>query len=323
MGLQSVNGNSSADLIAYANNGSDSDGYADIGVTGNTFNDTNFTVTAPNDGYFFVQGTADGGGNLVLATGDAGNTHDIVFATGGFLAANEKLRLVDATSSLQPSANTGVSLGSNTNYYSDLYVANATVGANITASYFIGNGSQLTGLPAGYSDANVTALLSGNTVTSNIITTGNVSGNYFIGNGALLTGISTSGGTAIINGTSNVRIASANGNITMSVANVANIVTVGSDSSLRVNGNIFDQYGQVYGVAASFAKYKRTTAQTGIAINGAVICNVAEDTFGSDINVNTATGQVTLVPGKTYRLRGQVPNWVGNSQSRPDFGWYN
>jgi hypothetical protein len=254
-------------------------------MTGNTFNDTNFTVTKPNDGYLFVQGTADGGGNLVLATGDVGNTHDIVFATGGFLAANEKMRLVDATATLQPTANTGVDLGSSTNYFGNLFANTATIGGNV-------------------------------------VTTGNIEASYFVGNGALLTGITGGGGNAVAinNGTSNVAIPSANGNIRMSVAGTANVVTVSSDS-LRVNGNIFDINGQVYGVAASFAKFKRTTQQTGIAVNGAVICNVAEDTFGTDINVNTSTGQVTLVPGKTYRLRGQVPNWVGGS--RPDFGWYN
>jgi hypothetical protein len=54
IGLQSTNGNSSADMIVYSNDGSDSDGFADMGVTGNTFNDTNYTVTAPNDGYMYL-----------------------------------------------------------------------------------------------------------------------------------------------------------------------------------------------------------------------------------------------------------------------------
>jgi hypothetical protein len=287
IGLQSTNGNSSADMIVYSNDGSDVDGFADIGVTGNTFNDTNYTVTAPNDGYIFVQGTSGSGGNLVIATGDVGNTHDIVFATGGFLAANEKLRLVDATSTLQPTANTGVDLGSNTKYFGNLYAGTTTIAGNITA-------------------------------------TGNIAGNYFIGNGALLTGITGGGGnaTAINNGTSNVRIATANGDISMSVANVANVVTV-SSTALRVNGNIFDATGQVYGVAASFARFKRTTQQTtGLTVGGVIICNVAEDSFGSDITVNTGTGQVTLQAGKSYRLMGGVPSWTGSNTALAVM-WYN
>jgi cytoskeletal protein CcmA (bactofilin family) len=288
IGLQSTNGNSSADMIVYSNDGSDSDGFADMGVTGNTFNDTNYTVTAPNDGYIFVQGTSGSGGNLVIATGDVGNTHDIVFATGGFLAANEKLRLVDATSTLQPTANTGVDLGSNTKYFGNLYAGTTTIAGNITA-------------------------------------TGNIAGNYFIGNGALLTGITGGGGnaTAINNGTSNVRIATANGDISMSVANVSNVVTV-SSNTLRVNGNIFDATGQVYGVAASFARFKRTTQQTtGIGVNGVIICNVAEDTFGTDIVVNTGTGQITLLAGKSYRLMGAVPTFIGGTGSFLGVMWYN
>jgi hypothetical protein len=64
-----------------------------------------------------------------------------------------------------------------------------TATGNITAPYFIGDGSQLTGLPASYGNANVTTLLASGTVTSNVITTGNISGNYILGNGAFLTGI--------------------------------------------------------------------------------------------------------------------------------------
>lgn len=46
---------------------------------------------------------------------------------------------------------------------------------NITGSYIIGNGSQLTGLPAGYSNADVANYLSSGTFTANILTTGNIS----------------------------------------------------------------------------------------------------------------------------------------------------
>jgi hypothetical protein len=64
-----------------------------------------------------------------------------------------------------------------------------TATGNVTAPYFIGDGSQLTGLPASYGNANVATLLASGTVSSNVITTGNIAGNYFIGNGSQLTGI--------------------------------------------------------------------------------------------------------------------------------------
>lgn len=67
---------------------------------------------------------------------------------------------------------------------------------NISAQYFVGNGSQLTGIPAGYTNANVAAYLptyTGNLVslTGDVTTTGNVRGSYIIGNGSLLTGITS------------------------------------------------------------------------------------------------------------------------------------
>jgi hypothetical protein len=57
---------------------------------------------------------------------------------------------------------------------------------------------------------------------------------------------------------------------------------------------------------ASFAKYTRTTDQTGVVANTAVICNVLESALGSDIAVNTVNGSITLEASKTYRLRGTV-----------------
>jgi hypothetical protein len=68
---------------------------------------------------------------------------------------------------------------------------------NISAQFFVGNGSLLTGLTNNYSNANVAAYLptyTGNLISlqGNITTTGNVQGSYIIGNGSLLTGIAAS-----------------------------------------------------------------------------------------------------------------------------------
>jgi len=85
---------------------------------------------------------------------------------------------------------------------------NLSVSGNITGNYFVGNGSQLTGLPSAYSNANVAAylptytgalagatlsltgnLLSPLNTTSNVTTSANISGAYILGNGSQLTGI--------------------------------------------------------------------------------------------------------------------------------------
>ena len=136
---------------------------------------------------------------------------------------------------------------------------------NVTGNYFIGNGSQLTGIAASYGNANVAANLaafgsnpistSGNITAGNIIgthvgnvtgttvsVTGNVTGNYFIGNGSQLTGIAASYGNA--NVAANLAAFGSNpistsGNIT-TTANIAsgNLITTGSGGSISGTGNI-------------------------------------------------------------------------------------
>jgi hypothetical protein len=87
---------SSADMICYPdNNTNDTTGFVDIGVASSVFADPAYTITTPNDAYIF--GSAVSGaaklGNLVIATDSTGTRNDIVFGTGGFLAAKEKMRL--------------------------------------------------------------------------------------------------------------------------------------------------------------------------------------------------------------------------------------
>ena len=93
--LINTNGGGSADWVAYGDQSLDAEGWMDMGFTGSTFNDANYTITKASDGYVFAQGLTGDGGNLVIATGELGDaTHrDIVFATGGFLLENERMRL--------------------------------------------------------------------------------------------------------------------------------------------------------------------------------------------------------------------------------------
>lgn len=65
---------------------------------------------------------------------------------------------------------------------------NVISAGNVTASFFIGDGSQLTGLPAGYFDSNVVSLLS-NFGSNTVVTTGNITAGFFVGDGSQLTGI--------------------------------------------------------------------------------------------------------------------------------------
>jgi hypothetical protein len=72
---------------------------------------------------------------------------------------------------------------------------NITSSGNISGNFILGNGSQLTGLPATYGNANVAANLAA--FGSNpISTTGNVTAGYFLGNGSQLTGLPATYGNA-------------------------------------------------------------------------------------------------------------------------------
>ena len=81
---------SSTDIIAYMNNGDDSEGWVGMGITGSSFDDTTYGITGPGDGYIFHNTKTGNGrnGNLVLATGDAGDENRIVIAAGGFADEN-------------------------------------------------------------------------------------------------------------------------------------------------------------------------------------------------------------------------------------------
>ena len=85
-----------------------------------------------------------------------------------------------------------------------------TFSANVTAPFFIGNGSQLTGLPATYANSDVANYLASN---ANVVvtTTGNITAPHFIGNGSQLTSLPVQ--SIISNGSSNVNIDALDGNI--------------------------------------------------------------------------------------------------------------
>jgi len=121
---------------------------------------------------------------------------------------------------------------------------NANLGNLVTATYFSGDGSLLTGLPAGYANSNVAAYLP--------TYTGNVSANYFIGNGSTLTyitGANVNGNvtSAIQSHYSNIANSVAGANVSGQVANALvagtvytnaqpNITSLGTLAALTVNG---------------------------------------------------------------------------------------
>jgi len=121
--------------------------------------------------------------------------------TGGYFIGDGRfLSNITVTTSYNDSNVTALlSSGNVTTDY--LTTGNISATGNITGNYFIGNGSQLTGLPASYGNSDVTALLASGSVTSDITTGGNIQGNYFIGDGSQLSNISSGGGVTQANAT--------------------------------------------------------------------------------------------------------------------------
>jgi hypothetical protein len=119
----------------------------------------------------------------------------------------------------------------------------------VYATYFVGNGSQLTGIAQTYSNANVAAYLptySGNigagniNATGRISTTGNVVGNFLFGDGGFLTNVTVSSNVAatqLANGSTVLSIAGSGGNIVATVGGVSNVVVIGTQQA-TFSGNI-------------------------------------------------------------------------------------
>jgi hypothetical protein len=244
---------------------------------------------------------ANFGSNTVSTTGNI---------SGGFILGNgSQLTGLPATYSNANVTTLMAAFGSN---------AISTTG-NVTAGYFIGDGSLLTGLPASYGNANVAAFLptyTGNlsggnlavgnnasvggnlSVTGTIFGTfaGNISGNLVVpgsntdvlfnnsGNAGASTNFrfNSDTNTVLLNGTANVGVLNATGNVTS-----ANIV---ASANAVVGGINTDNYRYANGVPVSF---------DGTYGNA----NVADflDSFGS--NAIVTTGNIT------------GGNIIGNGQS--------
>lgn len=128
-------------------------------------------------------------------------------------------------------------------------------------------------------------------VFGNISSTGNVSGSYFIGNGSQLTGITVSGGTSIVNGTSNVAISTANANVTVGVN--GNSVAEFSSDSLSVAGNVIASnfVGNIAGNITG--NIVVTGSNTDVLFNNSGVIGASNAfTFNSASNVMSVAGNI-------------------------------
>ena len=128
----------------------------------------------------------------------------------------------------------------------------ATVG-NITATNFIGNGSQLTNLPANYGNTNVSTtgnITGGNITTANTVSANTVSATTFVGDGSQLTGVTTKiTGTWTVptgNSTQSITVAG-NGTYVLWVrGNIPNGIIVWNATATVTNTNVPVEIGRAH-----------------------------------------------------------------------------
>ncbi len=206
---------------------------------GNTWLIYQDSISAPSGGEWrsendslddYITSAADGYINLqsLFADGNIASELKLEHGVARLVLANAPFKewtflntgTLEAPGDIIPSANGVYSLGNATNYWSNLFVASNTI--------YIG------GVPLGITGNTLTvngeALLSNNSNTS-ITTTGNITADYFIGDGSQLTNLPFDA-SQIENGTSNVAIATANGNVTVT-ANSTQTWTFGTSGNLQ------------------------------------------------------------------------------------------
>jgi len=202
---------------------------------GNILGGANVNATTHTGTTVSVSANVTGGnvltGGIVSATGNitGGNLSGTSIVGTLTTAAQTNITSVGTLGSL---AVTGNATGGNV-----LTGGIVSATGNVTGNFFIGNGSQLTGLPATYGNANVAANLAA-FGTNPISATGNITGNYFIGNGSQLTGIAPSYGNA--NVAANLAVFGTNPISTSGNITGGNIITPAAISAVSVSasGNV-------------------------------------------------------------------------------------
>ena len=237
----------------------------------------------------------------------ANNSVTVTNTNGNLILNPNGIGVIQTNNHVVPRINSVYNLGSPTSSYKTAYIGTGgvTTTGNVTADYFLGDGSQLTNLPGDdYSNANVASFLAAfgsNTIvsTGNITTTANISGGYILGNGSQLTGLAVSYGNANVAtfmaafGSNTI---STTGNITagyfigdgsqltnLTVSTGTAIVNGNSNVSVAANANVTVGVAGVANIA--------TFATTGLAVTGNISGNYILGDGSQLANTMTDRGQ--------------------------------
>ena len=326
-------------------------------------NATSFTLTTPAGGALVFQGNgivnsyanANVAGYLLTNSGNirAGNvsatgnvTGQYIIGDGGFLSnivfsGNVAVSQLGNGTTVLRVEGSGGNLTTTVGGVSNVQVTtpagvdvigNINATANISANYVLGNGSQLTGLPELYTNANVAAYLptyTGNLValTGNVITTANVTGNYILGNGSQLSGMYSNTNVAAYLPTYTGNITAGNLNVTSNVSATGNISAIGSISAqgnVRTQGTI-SALGNIVTDGLFIGNFQGNItgnltvpgSNTQVLFNGQGNAAAAAGfTYNSDSNT---VGVLGIVSAQGNVIAGNV-NTVGNVSANYYFG---
>ena len=287
-------------------------------------------------------------GNLASVTGAVGEifidtTKDTVVVMDGSTAGGFPLATEASLSNYQPllTAGSGIDITSGTisatgGSYGNTDVAsyltsytgnigNVKTTANVvTSSYFIGDGSQLTGIVSSYGNANVGTYLTtytgniGNVkTTANVVTSG-----YFIGNGSQLTGITSSYTLPTANTT-------VKGGVIIPAVGTSGIVN--NSGTISVASATRTQYGGILGIVGNQIALGTTAGATSQGANAIAVGNAAGyDTQASNAvavgyeagysNQQSQTVAIGLGAGRTTQSHDAVA--IGKSAGRVSQGSY-
>jgi hypothetical protein len=191
-----------------------------VTLTGNV-NGANLNATSTVTGSVLISNIAVGTAPLTVTSTTRVNNLNVAYAN----VSDYSVTTTQTTGTFYP---TFVNANTTGNYI---------LASNVNLSFNAATGrltaTQLGGTLTTASQPNITTVgtLGSLAVTGNI-SAGNanlgnaVAANYFVGDGSLLTGVSATTSTALANGTSNVRIPTASGNINFSSAGNANIAII-------------------------------------------------------------------------------------------------
>ncbi len=248
-----------------------------VGAFANGNSDINIPAANGNIN-FDVAGTS----NVVVMTATGVNIAGTLNATGNANAGNLGTGRVIATGNIS-----GTQLISNiATGTAPLVVSSTTLVSNLNADLLDGYNT------ATDATANTVAVRD---------TNGNITANFFIGNGSQLTGVTATSTFNIANGTSNVSIPAANGNINFSVGGNANMLVVTSTNVQIGSGSGGNITGANVISANLFTGTLTTAAQPNITSVGtltslSVTGNANTGNLGTTTLIAT-TGNITTING--------------------------